>query len=499
MKTVYSFLFCLLFIPLFLPAQSASLIPGRLQINGQVPPASGTNIDFRSDNMGNNFLTVAAGNNGSSYFALNKGNSNLGSAYLTYGGFTTPTFSSFAAWNAGIGGSIFADRNDYEIVLTGSANLALNFLSPLSISADNLGTTLRSTTGTTLTLEKGSAPASLLIKSFENGFSGNSDYAGFLWSPNGAATELNLFATSFDNTGGFPISSIATMATFQSDGDFAPAGDIVWGNLEIGDLGSSNFGIDSDVVPYTGNVGWDLGNMVLGEQWDDVVADDFINVSDRRLKKQIHTLQYGLDAIMQLNPVQYKYLHDHDEEKDHLGLIAQEVLDIIPEVVATHDVDADSTGQLVRTKNEYMGLNYVALVPVLIQSIQEQQTEIEELRAEKAELEDRLARIEEHLGLEPQKEEETIILTGDKPQLEQNVPNPATDQATISYYLPQDVSRAELRLFDQSGRLLQQTALDNQAGQRTVQLRLEQLPAATYTYSLLVDGQVVESRKLVVR
>ena len=129
----------------------------------------------------------------------------------------------------------------------------------------------------------------------------------------------------------------------------------------------------------------------------------------------------------------------------------------------------------------------------------EQQTEIEELRTEKAELESRLARIEEHLGLETEEEDETIVLTGEKPQLEQNVPNPATDQATISYYLPQDVSRAELRLFDQSGRLLQQTALNNQSGQRTVQLRLEQLPSATYTYSLFVDGQAVESRTLVVR
>jgi hypothetical protein len=499
MKTCYTFLFCLLLIPFFLNAQSASLIPGRLQINGQVPPASGTNIDFRSDNSGNNFLTVGAGNNGSSYFTLNKGNSNIGSAYVTYGGFTTSNFTSFAAWNAGIGGSIFAERNDYEVVLTGSSNLSLNFLSPLSISAETLGTTLSSTTGTTLTLERGTNPASLLIKSFENGFAGNNDYAGFQWSPNGDGTELNLFATSFDNTGGFPISSIATVGTFKSNGNFAPTGDIEFGIIEVGNLGSSNLGIDADIVPYSGNAGWDLGNNVNGERWDDVVADDFINASDRRLKKQIHALHYGLDAIMQLKPVQYKYLDDHDSEKDHLGLIAQEVLDIIPEVVATHDVDADSTGRLVRTKNEYLGLNYVALVPVLIQSIQEQQTEIEELRAEKADLESRLARIEEHLGLETQEEDETIILTGEKPQLEQNVPNPATDQAAISYYLPQDVSRAELRLFDQSGRLLQQTALNNQPGQRTVRLKLQQLPAATYTYSLFVDGQVVASRKLVVR
>jgi len=499
MKTCYTFIFCLLLTPLFLDAQSASLIPGRLQINGQVPPASGTNLDFRSDNSGNNFLTVAAGNNGSSYFSLTKGSSEIGSAYITYGGFTTSNFTSFAAWNAGIGGSIFAERNDYEVVLTGSSNLSLNFLSPLSISSENLGTTLRSTTGTTLTLERGTNPASLLMKSFENGFAGSNDYAGFQWSPNGAGTELTLFATSFDNTGQFPISSIATIATFQSDGDIAPAGDIVWGNLEIGDLGSSNFGIDADVVPYLPNVGWDLGNNINGEQWDDVVANDFISFSDRRLKQQIRKLDYGLEAVLNLNPVQYKYHTDHKEEGDRLGLIAQEVLDIIPEVVATHDVDADSTGQLVRTKNEYLGINYVALVPVLIQSIQEQQTEIEELRAEKAELESRLDRIEEHLGLEPQTEDETIVLTGNQPQLEQNVPNPARDQATISYYLPQDVSRAELRLFDQRGRLLQQTTLNNQAGQRTVQLALQQLPAATYTYSLFVDGQVVASRKLVVR
>ena len=497
MKTCYSFIFCLLLIPFFLNAQSASLIPGRLQINGQVPPASGTNIDFQSDNSGNNHLTVAAGNNGSSYFSLTKGSSNIGSAYILYGGFTTSNFTSFAAWNAGIGGSIFAKPNDYEIVLTGSSNLALNFLSPLSISAETLGTTLRNTNGKTLTLEKGTSPASLLIKSFENGSGGSSDYAGFQWSPNIAGTALTLYATSFDNTGGFPISSISTIGTFQGNGDFLPANNIVLGNRKIGFVNGS-VGIDGDIIPYS-NTSFDLGNNAPNENWDDVVANDFISASDRRLKQQIRKLDYGLEAVLQLSPVQYKYHTDHQEEGDRLGLIAQEVLDIIPEVVATHDVDPDSTGQLVRTKNEYLGINYVSLVPVLIQSIQEQQTEIEALRAEKAELEERLARIEEHLGLEPQEEDETIVLTGDKPGLEQNVPNPATDQATISYYLPRAVSRAELRLFDQTGRLLQQTALNNQAGQRTVQLKLQQLPAATYTYSLLVDGQVVATRKLIVR
>ncbi|MGB1242513.1 MAG: tail fiber domain-containing protein [Chitinophagales bacterium] len=84
--------------------------------------------------------------------------------------------------------------------------------------------------------------------------------------------------------------------------------------------------------------------------------------SDRRLKTNISELPYGLQTVMDLKPSIYHYKNDTEGKKD-LGLIAQDLQQTVPEVV-------DESG-------EFLSVDYAALVPVLIQAIQEQQAIIE--------------------------------------------------------------------------------------------------------------------------
>jgi hypothetical protein len=92
-------------------------------------------------------------------------------------------------------------------------------------------------------------------------------------------------------------------------------------------------------------------------------------------------LDYGLDAIMQLRPVSFNWIH-RPEAGTKLGLIAQELEAVIPEVVANTqrnpslDSEPDAEGE------RKLGVYYADLIPVLIKSIQEQQAMIEALRAE---------------------------------------------------------------------------------------------------------------------
>jgi hypothetical protein len=88
-----------------------------------------------------------------------------------------------------------------------------------------------------------------------------------------------------------------------------------------------------------------------------------IQTSDIRLKTNIHPLTYGLREIMQLNPVRFNWTKE-PSSGDKIGLIAQEVRQIIPEVVTGDE------------KKEYLGINYAELVPVLINAIKQQQQEI---------------------------------------------------------------------------------------------------------------------------
>jgi hypothetical protein len=82
--------------------------------------------------------------------------------------------------------------------------------------------------------------------------------------------------------------------------------------------------------------------------------------SDIRLKTNIQDITYGLASVMALSPKKYAYINN--AEKQCFGLIAQDVIDVIPEVV---DAPQDASAM--------MGIEYQALIPVLVKAIQEQQ------------------------------------------------------------------------------------------------------------------------------
>ena len=83
--------------------------------------------------------------------------------------------------------------------------------------------------------------------------------------------------------------------------------------------------------------------------------------SDRRLKTNIRPLGSTLDNVLQLRGVRYNWKSDPDGA-ERIGFIAQEVEELIPEVVYTNPVDG------------YKGLNYAELTAVLTEAVKEQQT-----------------------------------------------------------------------------------------------------------------------------
>ncbi len=86
------------------------------------------------------------------------------------------------------------------------------------------------------------------------------------------------------------------------------------------------------------------------------------NSSDSTLKRNIETLnKYGLAELMKIRPVSYYYKND-STNKLEIGFIAQELKNIIPEVVSGEEGS--------------MGISYGNMVPVLVNAIKEQQSEI---------------------------------------------------------------------------------------------------------------------------
>ena len=104
----------------------------------------------------------------------------------------------------------------------------------------------------------------------------------------------------------------------------------------------------------------------------DIVA--YYSFSDRRLKTNIESTENNLEKILALNPVSYQWKEGDRKGRTEIGLIAQEVEEIIPEVVREQGrlEDEDIT--------DYKTVDYEKLVSTLIGAIQEQQKEIDILK-----------------------------------------------------------------------------------------------------------------------
>ena len=94
---------------------------------------------------------------------------------------------------------------------------------------------------------------------------------------------------------------------------------------------------------------------------------DIVAYSDRRKKENIVTVDGALDKVNKLRGVYYNRIDD-DAKKRQVGVIAQEIQEILPEVV-TYAEDVD----------EY-GVSYGNITGLLIEAIKEQQAQIEELK-----------------------------------------------------------------------------------------------------------------------
>lgn len=114
-----------------------------------------------------------------------------------------------------------------------------------------------------------------------------------------------------------------------------------------------------------------------------------IQTSDRREKQNIQPLNYGLDKIMNLQPVSFKWINNKiDNHSAHLGFIAQDLQETIPEVVIDHEWrQSREEANPVWTETERLGVNYAEIIPVLVKAMQEQQALIESLQKRIDELE----------------------------------------------------------------------------------------------------------------
>ena len=95
--------------------------------------------------------------------------------------------------------------------------------------------------------------------------------------------------------------------------------------------------------------------------------------SDRRLKQDIRDYKEGLEEVLSVRPVKFRYneLSGYDTEEEFIGVIAQELQEIAPHMVSTFEKDGV----------DYLEVDNSALTFMLINAIKEQQTEMKGMKA----------------------------------------------------------------------------------------------------------------------
>jgi len=432
------------------------------------------------------------------------------SSVLTDGG------SSLEFGNTGIGGNDESTDISANISGAGEFNVAFNNNAALTLSSNrmtlsdnmyvsvgcastfNARTSINSVGEWQLRLSNGGPGGSFW---YVGGSNDNWSTGGgkFLISPAFSATQapLTILPTGSVGIGNTSPSTVALLHVGTEQGAL-----IRVGSLEsISDGGLTRMACNSNFIPEITGIR-SLGSSDI--YWLNLYYNgSLVKVSDRRVKTNINDLERGLETILALRPVSYHYT-THSKDKLEPGLIAQEVEEVIPEIVYNPEKETflDEEGQPTpMPEGALMGIDYTKLIPVLVKGMQEQQQEMETLRSLNADLQAANALLETRLSkLEALSQQSTAqtLPTSDKTtaRLEQNQPNPFDTETIIYYHLPSNVQSAFLQITDQHGKVVKKYVLQG-SGTGNITIQGGQLAAGTFFYTLVVNDTIIDTKKMV--
>lgn len=240
------------------------------------------------------------------------------------------------------------------------------------------------------------------------------------------------------------------------------------------------------------------------------ISDGWATYSDERLKTNFRTIQAPLQKIMALKAYQYdydvpKYMSDTPTQTiyaangmcnleyakykkpatvfedrglyNRYGFKAQEVQSILPDII--HNPNSDTIG--------YKAMDYIGLIPILVEGIKAQQHMIDSQKLEIAQLRQEIVNWQGR----------SIDTIGQsKSRLFQNNPNPFDGTTNITYFIDETaaVSSATIEVRNIMGNLQSTITLSDGTGLGSVEYNGSNLTAGYYIYTLKINGSVKDSK-----
>ena len=157
------------------------------------------------------------------------------------------------------------------------------------------------------------------------------------------------------------------------------------------------------------------------------------------------------------------------------GLAADQLKKVFPELVYE-----DEHGNV--------SINYMEMIPLLVEALNELQGKVETLEKEKVDLSNLANVRSEATSLA---DAETDILS-----LDQNEPNPFSETTSIGVKVPESVKTANIFIYDMSGKEIKRMAIAAR-GKTRVSVAGSDLTSGMYLYSLIADGKVVSTKRMI--
>jgi hypothetical protein len=209
-----------------------------------------------------------------------------------------------------------------------------------------------------------------------------------------------------------------------------------------------------------------------------VLANSYLTSSDGRFKKNVEAIGNEQSKLFSIRGVSYEMnkesFKDYEfNDRKHIGLIAQEVREVFPELVYE-----DSNG--------YLSVDYVSFIPIIIEVLKNQSNTIKDQ-------ENKISRLE---NLLLNSDDSAIDEISASASLQQNFPNPFNSSTEIGYSIPENSVESNIFVYDMNGRQLKSYNL-KEKGNNSISIGASELEAGLYIYTLIIDGIEISSKRLI--